>query len=821
MGQVLSGLLARILEAVLRRPLAVLSAWAAITGILLATVLSIRVDGRVEAFLPERDAHLADYTDALRHFGLAETLFVDVEAATGAPLKNAVDLVRGRMASSGLIGEVFGSPDEDARIRTARALAPAVPFLIPGEEFGRLEARLEPGDLADRMDEHYERLMGPAGGVYQEFLRGDPLELGTFAMTAMMRSSLAPGQRFEGGALLSADGRHGLVTARPLAAVGDEEAAAALEVLMEGIRRDLGGDGRLTWVGGHRFYLANSRAIRADVQHVSTVALLLVLGIVFLGFRGARLVVLAGAAVAVASIAGLAAGVLVFGPVSGVALAFGGALGGICVDYVLHLHAVPHAGESRREAVRRVYLGVGPTAVIGALTSAAAFLVLAASPVPVHRQMGVVAAAGILAALCFSLTAGPARAAGLRPEKRAAADAAPTPLDRISGAWFGAVLRRPRAAMWIALALVAAAAAAAPPPPKKKDLRRLELKDAAPLEDARRFASTWGGMLSRAVVIVPGDDLQAALRGAEDAEAALREGGAGGEGTLGPSSVLPSLRTQDRRWAKWREFWTEDRVSRLREDLGAAAAERGIRKGTFDPFFDSLLVRPPPLAPERIRGTAFEPVLTRHVREEDGRTRVMLMAPGAVLEGEAGERVAAAMEEAAPGTRVLTGKGLADAVAEATVTELTALSLPALALVAVLLALYYRRLRGVLVALVPLAGGLLLLAGTLVVAGEPLSVLSIPAVVPVFGMGVDYGVFLIDALAAADGRGPMPEPVARRSAPVLGAMLTTVAMGFALFMADHPGFKTLGLAMGVGVGGAFLVAWLAVPGLTGRRGSGR
>ena len=328
-------------------------------------------------------------------------------------------------------------------------------------------------------------------------------------------------------------------------------------------------------------------------------------------------------------------------------------------------------------------------------------------------------------------------------------------------------------------------------------------------------------MLSRAVVIVPGDDLQAALRGAEDAEAALREGGAGGEGTLGPSSVLPSLRTQDRRWAKWREFWTEDRVSRLREDLGAAAAERGIRKGTFDPFFDSLLVRPPPLAPERIRGTAFEPVLTRHVREEDGRTRVMLMAPGAVLEGEAGERVAAAMEEAAPGTRVLTGKGLADAVAEATVTELTALSLPALALVAVLLALYYRRLRGVLVALVPLAGGLLLLAGTLVVAGEPLSVLSIPAVVPVFGMGVDYGVFLIDALAAADGRGPMPEPVARRSAPVLGAMLTTVAMGFALFMADHPGFKTLGLAMGVGVGGAFLVAWLAVPGLTGRRGSGR
>jgi predicted exporter len=814
-------LLAALLEAVLRRPLAVLLAWAAFAALCVAVVLPMRVDGRVEAFLPERDRHLADYSDALQRFGLAGTMFVDVEAPQGAPMREAVDRVRGSLAGSGLVREILGAPDEAARMRTARALAPEVPLLLPEEAYGDMEARLDSGDLRSRMEEHYERLVGPAGGVYQQVLRGDPLELGTLAMTALARFPGTPGQRFEGGALLSADGRHALLTAIPAATVGDEAAAVALESLMDGIARDLGDRARLTWVGGHRFYLANSRTIQADVQRVSMAALLLVLAIVFAGFRAARILGLAGLAVAVASLGGLAAGVLVFGPVSGVALAFGGALGGICVDYVLHLHAVPRAGEARVEAVRRVYLEIGPTVVIGAITSAAAFLVLLASPVPVHRQIGVVAAAGILVALAFSLTAGPVLAAGRPRQEKAPAEPRPTPFDRLSGAWFGAVLRRPGAALGIALVLLAASAAASPSLRIEKDLRRFESKDPATVEAERAFTAAWGGMLSRPVVLVPGDDLQAALRGAEDLETVLRSGGAAGGGVLGPSAVLPSLRTQDRRWERWRGFWTEARVARLREDLAGAAGEFGIRKGTFEPFFESLAVRPPPVTPEVLRGTAFDAVLSRHVHEVDGKYRVLLLAPRLAEPGAGGDFVRDVVEVAAPGARVLTGKGLADAVADATFGELTGLALPALALVGILLAWYYRRVGTVLVALFPLVGGLVLMAGILVAAGEPLSMLSIPAVIPVFGMGVDYGVFLIDALDGAPRGGDAVAAVGRRSAPVLGAMLTTLATGAALLLAKHPGFRTLGIAMLAGVGSSFLLAWLAVPRLAGWKGTAR
>jgi predicted exporter len=761
-----------LLAAVLRRPLAVLLAWAALAALAVAALLTLKVDGRVEAFLPERDRHLVDYADALRRFGLAETVFVDAD-------RKDVERVRAALRDPGLFLEILGDPDEATRMRTARALAPLVPLLLPESSYGDVEKRLEPEALRARMEEHYERLVGPAGGVYQEILRQDPLELGSLAMGSLVPT---PGGRFEGGALLSSDGRRGLITAIPRAPVGDEAGAMALEALFEGLE--------VSWVGGHRFYLANSRAIQADVGLVSTAGFLLVLLVVVVGFRGARIVGLAALAMALASLGGLAAAVLLFGPVSGVGLAFGGAIGGICADYVLHLHAVPRNGETRREAVTRVYLEIGPTIAVGAATSAAAFLTLLFSEVPVHRQIGVIAAAGILVAQAFSLTAGPVLAIGRGGNDKATEEPRPTPLDRAAGSWFRRILPRAGLALGAALLLLAGAAALTPSLRFERDLRRFESKDAATVEAEETFNDNWGGMLSRAIALVPGNDLEEALRKAEDAQQAL------GPNVTGPAGILPSKRMQDRRWESWRTFWTGERTARLRTDLAAAGKEFGIKAATFDPFFASLTTRPDPVTPKALEGTAFESVLGRHLHAKDGKTEVLLLVPATA---------------AAPGVRVLTGKGLADAVAEATRGELLLLSLPAILLVAVLLWLHYRSARRVLVALYPMVGGLVLMAGVLVAAGEPLSLLSIPAVVSVFGMGVDYAVFLIDALAGADGE----KRVAERSAPVLGAMLASLSTGIALLLASHPGFRALGIAMTAGIGGSFLLAWLGVPKLTG------
>jgi predicted RND superfamily exporter protein len=123
------------------------------------------------------------------------------------------------------------------------------------------------------------------------------------------------------------------------------------------------------------------------------------------------------------------------------------------------------------------------------------------------------------------------------------------------------------------------------------------------------------------------------------------------------------------------------------------------------------------------------------------------------------------------------------------------------------------------VGLFPLAGALLSTAALLALLGEPLSMMNVPVALPVFGLGVDYAVFLMDALEGAPPGVQAADAVGRRSAPLFGAWLSTLAGGAALLVADHPAARTIGAALVIGEGASLVFAWTAVPWLVGRRGS--
>ena len=132
-----------------------------------------------------------------------------------------------------------------------------------------------------------------------------------------------------------------------------------------------------------------------------------------------------------------------------------------------------------------------------------------------------------------------------------------------------------------------------------------------------------------------------------------------------------------------------------------------------------------------------------------------------------------------------------------------------LAIVAVLL-LDFRRVRGVLLGLFPLAVGAVLTAGVLGVCGVPLNPANMIALPLVVGVSVDNGVHVLHdhrernpdrpyAVGGATGRG------------VLVAGLTTV-LGFGtLMIGRHRGMESLGLALALGVTFSMLAALVWLP----------
>lgn len=804
----LSRLAAALADRIFQHRRAVLTGWAVVTFALLVVASRLSVDGRLETLVPESDRELAEHVEAIRRLGASEMVYADVAAADPVVAARAAETVAARMQASGLFHEVFSrvSPDEIAR--TAALVRDAAPYYLEEADWAEIAARVAPAALAERVEVAVARLLEPGGATTEPGLRRDPLDLSSIALRRALGGAAA-------GPPVSADGRHFLVAAVASAPMGDEAAGEAIASLLDEIASDVAPGAEVVWVGGHRFYRANSAALREDIALVSTVGLLLVVVIVVLGYPGLRSALLAAAAGAMGGLAGLAVVVLVFGPVSGIALAFGGALAGISVDCVIHLRAVPIPGEARAAAVRRTYVAVAPSVAIGALTSVAAFLVLVASPVAVHRQIGVSGAAGIAGAALFALCAGPILAAGREtvvaaPERRAR----PARFEFVSRATWRAVLAAPRA--WaVATALVLAASATVLPRIEfESDLRRYESKDGATLDAERRLSSTWGGLLSRSLLVVRADGIDAAITRTEDLLATLapEQGDDAARRWTSAVSALPSRRTQDARWVAWTAFWTPARRDALRRDLADAAAPLGLASDAFEPFLESIDRRPAPPDLAALRRTALRAFVERHLIEgPDGvRSIVSLPADAPEIAGSTARR--AAIDSL--GVHVLSGRGLADAVVSATRSVMVWLALPAVLSVTLLLWAYYRDARRAVAAVVPLFGGTAIAAAGLHLCGERLSLMTLPVLLPTFGFAVDYGVFTLDAFDEAESDPANADHIlAERGAGVLGAALTTASGGFAMLFAAHPAVRSIGVALVWCVMACVAVAWAALPGL--------
>ncbi len=818
MREALRRAVSRWVEVVLARPRATLVASALAALALGAAAAGLDVEGGPEAFLPSGDRHLAGYAAAFREFGLAEMAHADLESDHPAALHDAAAALEDRMRASHLFSEVLGPPAMAELIATGTALRPVAPLLLDDAGLRALDARLDDDDLADRMERHLERLNSPAGGMYQDVFREDPLEIAGLALERAFSGAGTGAAGARRGRLVSADGRHALVAARVAAPVGDARAAAELTAFFETAEAALPRGVRMEWAGGHRFQRDNEATARADVTRVSLAGVAAVAAVVVLAFGRVRLALLALGVMVAAGLAAGAAAAIAFRPVAGVALAFGSALTGISVDYVLHLHSPRRRGERRGEAVRRGCSETGPTVVLGAVTSAAGFLVLLLSDVPAHRMLGVVAAAGIGGALLYALGPGPVLACLTRRDRVARASPLPPPAQRMATALARVVLPRPGASAVLGGLLVAASVPGLLALRFEGDLRRFDAKSPATLAAEARIAETWGGIAGASAVIVRGADADAALAGAEAAVAALEPfRGRGIDGVISPTAVLPSRATRERRRAAWAAFWDPARRERARTALARAAAPLSIRPDVFEPFFLSLDRPVPDPDPAVLEATALGPLVRRHLRRgPDGALALLLVPGGGTPDGRA--PWVDAVRASGPGIEPVTGGGLAAAIVDAARSELQGLALPALGAVALLLLLYYRRPGPVAAGVAPLVGGVAVTGGVLGYAGVPLSVMNVVAALPVFGLGVDYAIFLVDALADAPRDGGAVESVGRRSGPALAAALTTAVGVGAMLLADHPSVFALGLALTLGVVSTFVLAWLLVPALAGWKG---
>jgi predicted exporter len=383
-----------------------------------AVATGLRVSADLADALPAEGAAGAAFRD-VRRFSLLDTIVVEIDGTgkSEEELAAAVDTLGAKLA---------GRTDQFASVRyrfgiedgvaLRKAAAPSLGVLVDEETLGEA---LSPEGMARRLALARDRLFGPAGTLLAKSVRGDPLDLGGAFTDGVLGMSGANGVVLRGGHLVSEDGHHALILARA-------RQQALGTTLEDPLVRDLLADLAASplpadWIGSHRYAAEAEKTIRSEVNRAVTAGLVLLAAVFLVAFRSLRPLLGALPAIVVGAAVSMAAAAL-RSPIHGMALAFGGALASMGVDYWIHLYltgvregVAPTFGERLKQG-EAAFRHLLPAYAISVAATCTAFGMLATSSYQAVADLGWIGMGTACGAMISTAIAGPvAFAAVARP----------------------------------------------------------------------------------------------------------------------------------------------------------------------------------------------------------------------------------------------------------------------------------------------------------------------------------------------------------------------------------------------------------------------
>ncbi len=134
------------------------------------------------------------------------------------------------------------------------------------------------------------------------------------------------------------------------------------------------------------------------------------------------------------------------------------------------------------------------------------------------------------------------------------------------------------------------------------------------------------------------------------------------------------------------------------------------------------------------------------------------------------------------------------------------------ALIVALMLLVFRSAKWALLALLPLAVGILWMLGMMVLTGVSLTFYNLVVLPAVLGIGNDCGVHLVHRYRE-EGRGSLRHVLRSTGEHVTMGALTTMIGFSGLLFSFHPGLRSIGLLAVIGIGTTLLAALLFLPAL--------
>lgn len=762
----------------------------------------ISFDEDISQIIPKNDK--ADITaKVLQQQNFSDKIVVIFDKKTssdGFELSETAEyfLTRIKPLQNRYIKSIEGRVDESEMSQTFDFANANLPLLLNEDDYKTIEAKTHPDSIAHKVAENYDALISPTSMVTKDFILKDPLGLSFIGLKKLSVLNFGGDFKLENNFVVSKDGRSLLLFIEPKfggsETKNNEQFVNALEQIRQNINQKFAGKTELSYFGSPIIAVANAKQIKSDIQKTVAVSMLLLFALLIFYFRNFLTPLIVFIPTAVSVVIALAFMYLIKHKISAISLSIGAILLGITIDYALHI--LTHY--KHKANIEEVYKEISQPILMSASTTAVSFLCLVFVRSEALKDLGIFAAVTVMLSAVLSLIIIPhiykPQNAGGQPKN--------TVVDRI-GAY---PYERNRYLVWFCLGIIVSSFFGFNKikfnnnigdlnfVPEEMKISEKKLEKLSDITSKSVYTISYGKTENEA--------LENNAKVFQHLNHLQKQGKIKSFSSVG-GIVLPE-NIQREKIENWNRFWTPERKQLVLNQLKSNGAKFGFNQMAFSGFETMLNKAYQPLKIEDYKAIkALQ--LPQFINSKNGLHTVTTMVK---IDESQRDALISSVEENT-GALAIDRQQMNENFLGLLKNDFNSLVNYSLIAVVIIFLIFFRSIDLTLFATIPIVLSGIVTAGILYFLGLELNIFSTIVCTLIFGAGVDFNIFLTQALQKELTTGKSELPTYRVS--IILALVTTVLAIGALVFAKHPALYSVSVVALVGMLAVVIISFALYP----------
>lgn len=671
-----------------------------------------------------------------------------------------------------------------------------LPVFLEIEDFAKIDSSLSEKELRKTIDANYKLLIGPAGFATKKNIKTDPLHFSNYALNKLKKFNIDENFEIEKGLIITKDGKDVLLMATPVSN-SNTSLNKTLFSKLDSLISSAESEGfTVTYFGNSAVTFGNAQRIKKDIIITVSLAFFLLLVFISLFFRKKSSFILVFLPVVFGALMALGFMGIFIHEVSAIALGIGSILLGISVDYAIHI--LSHFRQNSNKII--LYRDVATPIFMSSLTTSSAFLSLLFINSKALNDLGVFAAISVFSAALFSLIVLPHLLRNTEAKKT-------TPrnnlIDKLAGLEFHKNNYLKLSIILITIVLwFTSSKVTFDADMMKNNYMSNMLKQAE-----NKLNEITSASLKTIYITSVGDNLDEALsRNVEVTKSidSLEKSGIIKNYTA-VSSLLKSKKEQKKLISEWEKLWdinfeqTKSRIVKL-------GTERGFKVDAFNTFDSLVLKKYSPVDVSEKAGILAK-ITSNYLIETDTLTAVINVLK-LVGDEETIDKVYKTFE-GKQNVWIVDRRQITSELMDVLNDNFNKLIIISLVFVFIILLLAYGRIELTIITMIPVLISWIWTVGIMGIFGISFNIFNIIILTFIFGLGIDYSIFMMRGLQQ-DYKYGIKDISSYRVSIILSSITTLAGIGVLIF-AKHPALQSIALMSIIGIFNVVIVNFILLP----------